>query len=94
MSEIFTCFNSSTTSLTDKLTISGRAECELRLILVSEPLDEVDLLERQLHCVAVLRIARHVRRPELMSVTILKYTLIKYHARARCARCQADLWRV
>lgn len=35
------------------------------MVLVGEPLDEVDLLERQLHGVAVLRVTWHVRRPKL-----------------------------
>lgn len=63
------------------LTVGGGAERELRVVLVGEPLDEVDLLERQLHGVAVLRVARHVRRPELLHDT----QLIKYHARLRAA---------
>lgn len=63
------------------LTICGGAERELRMVLVCEPLDEVDLLERKLHGVAVLRVTRHVRRPELLHDT----QLIKYHARLYAA---------
>lgn len=47
------------------ITVGGGAQLELRLVLLREALDEVDLLEGELHGVAVLRVARHVRRPEL-----------------------------
>lgn len=58
------------------VTLSGRAQRKLGVILLSKALYEVDLLERQLHGVAMLRVARHVRSPELNTSN-----MIKYHAR-------------
>lgn len=43
----------------------GGAERELRVVLVGETLYQVDLFEGELYRVPVLRVARHVRGPEL-----------------------------
>lgn len=70
MTEGMTCTNRNVFSVTSwvcggALTFGGGAERELRVVLVGETLYQVDLFEGELYRVPVLRVARHVRGPEL-----------------------------
>lgn len=51
------------------------------MVLFCEPLYQINLLEGELYGVAVLRVAWHVRGPELATEDHSDIQLIKYHAR-------------
>jgi hypothetical protein len=56
-------------TFTEGLTFDGSDECEVLGVEVRQPLDEVNLLQSELHGVQVLSIARNIGRPELENNT-------------------------
>jgi hypothetical protein len=49
------------------VTVCGGGELQMFLVLVDKSLDEIDLLERQLNGVQVLRLTGNVGGPELQT---------------------------
>ena len=47
------------------LTVGGRAPGEVRVVALRQPLDQIHLLQGELHRVPELGLAGHVRGPEL-----------------------------